>query len=139
MNNGTELSRERIQATERVIRPHIRRTPILEVDGADTQKQRTSFAAEAKRAGFEVTFEQTGEPQKPPAGQVFGVFQRVSSLPAANKLMWRLAASGFRYIDVVPAGASWLVVMPQVPVKSALSIARELAKVGFHIQFQPAK
>jgi len=30
-----ELSRERIQATERVIRPHIRRTPILEVDGAD--------------------------------------------------------------------------------------------------------
>lgn len=35
MNNGTELSRERIQATERVIRPYIRRTPILEVDGAD--------------------------------------------------------------------------------------------------------
>jgi threonine dehydratase len=35
MNNGNELSRERIQATERVIRPHIRRTPILEVDGAD--------------------------------------------------------------------------------------------------------
>ena len=30
-----ELSRERIQATERVIRPHIRRTPILKVDGAD--------------------------------------------------------------------------------------------------------
>jgi threonine dehydratase len=35
MNNGTELSSERIQATERVIRPYIRRTPILEVDGAD--------------------------------------------------------------------------------------------------------
>jgi len=35
MNNGTELSRERIQAVERVIRPYIRRTPILEVDGAD--------------------------------------------------------------------------------------------------------
>ena len=35
MNNGTEISRERIQATERVIRPHIRRTPILEVDAAD--------------------------------------------------------------------------------------------------------
>src|SRR5215204_4041374 len=35
MNNGTELSRERIQATERVIRPHIRHTPILEVNGAD--------------------------------------------------------------------------------------------------------
>jgi threonine dehydratase len=35
MNNGTELSREQIKASERVIRPHIRRTPILEVEGAD--------------------------------------------------------------------------------------------------------
>jgi len=35
MNNGTEITRERIQATERIIRPHIRRTPIIEVDGAD--------------------------------------------------------------------------------------------------------
>ena len=35
MNQITELSRERIQATERVIRPYIRRTPILEVDGSD--------------------------------------------------------------------------------------------------------
>lgn len=30
-----DITRERIQATERTIRPHIRRTPILEVDGAD--------------------------------------------------------------------------------------------------------
>ena len=29
------ISREQIQQTEKVIRPHIRRTPILEVDGAD--------------------------------------------------------------------------------------------------------
>ena len=35
MTQRGDLSRERIQATERVIRPHIRRTPILEVDGAD--------------------------------------------------------------------------------------------------------
>src|ERR1051325_3194217 len=35
MTSATELSRERIQATEHVIRPHIRRTPIVEVDGAD--------------------------------------------------------------------------------------------------------
>jgi len=35
MSNLSALSRERIQATERVIRPHIRRTPILEVDGAE--------------------------------------------------------------------------------------------------------
>lgn len=35
MTPATEITRERIQATERVIRPHIRRTPVLEVDGAD--------------------------------------------------------------------------------------------------------
>lgn len=29
------VSRERIQATERIIRPHIRRTPVMEVDGAE--------------------------------------------------------------------------------------------------------
>ena len=35
MNQTDELSRERIQATERAIRPYIRRTPILEVDGSE--------------------------------------------------------------------------------------------------------
>jgi threonine dehydratase len=35
MKEQTELSRDRIQATERVIRPHIRQTPILEVDGSE--------------------------------------------------------------------------------------------------------
>src|SRR5215467_9470866 len=35
MTQPSELSRERIQATEHIIRPHVRRTPILEVDGAD--------------------------------------------------------------------------------------------------------
>ena len=35
MSNLSAISRERIQKTENVIRPHIRRTPILEVDGAE--------------------------------------------------------------------------------------------------------
>lgn len=35
MKEQPVITRERIQATERIIRPHIRRTPILEVDGAD--------------------------------------------------------------------------------------------------------
>ena len=35
MNNTTKITREQIHATERVIRPHIRRTPILEVNGAE--------------------------------------------------------------------------------------------------------
>jgi threonine dehydratase len=32
---GSEITRERIAATEKLIRPHIRRTPVLAVDGAD--------------------------------------------------------------------------------------------------------
>ena len=32
---GSEITRERIVATEKLIRPHIRRTPVIEVDGAD--------------------------------------------------------------------------------------------------------
>jgi len=35
MNEPTDVSRERIQATEHVIRPYIRRTPIMEVEGAE--------------------------------------------------------------------------------------------------------
>src|SRR5215216_4917456 len=35
MSEATDVSRERIQAAERVIRPRIRRTPILEVDGSE--------------------------------------------------------------------------------------------------------
>jgi hypothetical protein len=108
----------------------------VEIDGADTQKQRVSFAAEAAKTGYAITFEQTAPPMAYQAGEVIGVFARLSTLSAANALMWKLARSDFRYIDVVPQGTRWLVVMPQVPVKSALSIAKEAAKAGFHIQFR---
>lgn len=110
----------------------------LEIDGADTQQQRTSFAAEAARAGFQVTYEQRGEPLQPPANEVVGVFASKTTLAAANALAWRLAPLGFRYVDIVPSGRRRLVVMPQVPVKNALSIAKEVAKAGFHIQFRHA-
>ena len=35
MLSHQEINRERIEATERLIRPHIRRTPAMDVDGAD--------------------------------------------------------------------------------------------------------
>lgn len=35
MNQRSEISRARIQETERIIRPYIRRTPIIEIDGSD--------------------------------------------------------------------------------------------------------
>jgi hypothetical protein len=110
----------------------------LEIDGADTQQQRTSFAAEAVKSGFQVTFEQRGEPLQPAANEVVGVFGSKTTLEAANALAWKLAGIGFRLIDVVPSGRRWLVVMPQVPVRNALPIAKEVAKAGFHIQFRPA-
>jgi hypothetical protein len=111
----------------------------LEIDGADTQKDRDSFAKEAVSGGFQVTFEQTGPPMQPPPGQVVGVFARKRTVADANALMWRLAAANFRYIDLVADGTTWLVVMPQVPVKHALSIAHEVATAGFHIAFRPDK
>jgi hypothetical protein len=107
------------------------------IDGADTQKQRSSFAGEASRAGFQVTFEQIAPPMAYQPGQVVGVFARKRTIGEANALMWRLASVGFRYIDVVPQGKVWAVVMPQVPVKHALSIAKEAASVGYRIQFRP--
>jgi hypothetical protein len=111
----------------------------LEIDGADTARQRASFSAEATKAGFHISFEQTGDPLNPPPGEVVGVLARKATVTAANALVWQLVDRGWQYVDIVYSAGKWLVVMPQVPVKSALSIARELAKVGFHIQFQPGK
>jgi len=109
------------------------------IDGADDQLTRNRFAAEASRAGYQVTFEQTAPAMRYQPGQVVGVFARKRTIGEANAMMWRLASVGFRYIDVVPWGKAWLVVMPQVPVKSALSIAKEAATVGYHIQFRPGE
>lgn len=108
----------------------------VEIDGADTTQQRTSFAAEAAKSGFQISFEQRGEPLQPPANEVVGVFASKQTLSAANTLAWKLATAGFRYIDIAPSGRRWLVVMPQVPVKSALSIAKEVARAGYRIQFR---
>ena len=107
----------------------------LEIDGADRGADRASFAAEAKKAGYQVTFEQTGPPLQPPKGQVVGTFGKLATVTAANALAQKLASIGFRYIDIVRVGARWAVVMPQVPVKHALSIAAEVHKAGFRITF----
>ena len=110
----------------------------VEIDGADRVADRSSFAAEARKAGFQVTFEQTGPPLHPPKGQVVGTFAKLPTLTAANTLALRIAGSGFLYIDIVKVGARWAVVMPQVPVKHALSIAAEVHGAGFRITFSPA-
>lgn len=108
----------------------------VEIDGADTSAVRVSFAAEAQKAGFPVTFEQTAPPLKRNPGYTYGVFGTFRSIAAANKLSWRLAAVNFRYIDIAYESGRWLVVMPAVPLKAALSIAAEVHRAGFHIAFQ---
>jgi hypothetical protein len=110
----------------------------VEIDGADTEKDRSSFAAEAAKSGFWITFEQRGDPLDPPRGQVYGVFVRRRTLAAANADAWALARAGYRYIELVRLHGTWAVVMPQVPLKQALSIAQEAARAGFHIQFTAA-
>ncbi len=109
----------------------------LEIDGADDTAGRASLAVEAAKAGFQVTFEQTAPPMRFKQGEVVGIFDRFATVTAANALMQRLASVNFRYIDLVYVERKWLVVMPQVPVKDALSIAAEVHKAGFHIAFQP--
>jgi hypothetical protein len=108
----------------------------LEIDGADTQRQRSSFSAEAAKAGYQVTFEQRGEPLQPDKNEVVGVLGSKTTVTAANAFASKLATAGFRYVDIVPSGRRWLVVMPQIPVRNALSIAKEVARAGFHVQFR---
>lgn len=108
----------------------------VEIDGADTQAQRSSFYKEAHKAGFPVTFEQTAPPLAYHANQVYGVFGSKKTLAGANALAWRLAEGSFIYIDIARTPTRWLVVMPQVPIKHALSIAHEAAAAGFHVQFR---
>ena len=109
----------------------------VEIDGADRGADRSSFANEAARAGFQVTFEQTLPPMAFKQGQVVGIFAAKRTLAEANALMQRLAPIGFRYIDIARSPTRWFVVMPQVPVKQALSIAREVSTAGFRITFRP--
>jgi hypothetical protein len=108
----------------------------LEIDGADTEQQRSSFSAEAAKAGFQVTFEQRGEPMQPGKNEVVGILGSKTTVTGANALARKLATANFRYIDIVPWGTRWLVVMPQVPVRDALSIAKEVATAGFRIHFR---
>ena len=108
----------------------------VEIDGADSQADRSSFAAEAQKAGFIVTFEQTAPPMEFRQGQVVGVFASKRTIGEANALMQRLARNGWLYIDIARSASRWLVVMPQVPVKHALPIAHDVATAGFHIAFR---
>ncbi len=61
----------------------------VEIDGADRQADRSSFAQEASKAGFPVTFEQIAPPMQYQQGQVVGVLGQMRTVAAANSLMMR--------------------------------------------------
>ena len=105
------------------------------INGADKQADRISFAAEAQKAGFPVTFDQLAPPLQRKPTYTYGILGTFGNITAANKLAWRLAAVDFRYIEITYLNGKWLVVMPAVPLKAALSIAAEAHKAGFHIAF----
>jgi hypothetical protein len=109
----------------------------VEIDGADTGGQRSSFAREAAGAGFPVTFEQIAPPFQYHAGQMVGVVGRFGSVTAANALLRRLSVKGFQYLDVVFMNGRWLVVVPQVPEKNVPSLTSEFRRAGFNVLFQP--
>lgn len=107
------------------------------IGGADRPSDRTSFFNEARDAGFHITFQQTTPPMQYQPKHVIGVLGSVRSIAKANALIWALSDRGFQFLDLARSARRWLVVMPQVPIKDALSIAREVATAGFHIQFRP--
>jgi hypothetical protein len=108
----------------------------VSIGGADRTADRSSFSAEARKAGFHITFQQTAPPMAFHQGQVVGVIASTRTVKQANALMWQLSDVGFQYIDLARSATRWLVVMPQVPIKHALSIAHEMATAGFQIQFR---
>lgn len=108
------------------------------IGGADTSAARQSFEAEAAKAGFWITFQQTAPVLQKNPGYTYGIFGTFRTITAANALAWRLAKVNFGYIDIAYLNGRWQVVMPAVPFKAALSIAAEVHKAGFHIAFQPA-
>jgi hypothetical protein len=108
----------------------------VSIGGANDSATRQSFSAEAAKAGFWITFQQTAPVLQKNPGFTYGVFGTFPTITAANALAWRLAKVGFGYIDIAYVNGHWQVVMPQVPIKNALSIAQEVHSAGFHIAFQ---
>lgn len=106
------------------------------INGADNTADRSSFALEAQKAGFPITFDQLAPPLQRKPGYTYGVFGTFRNIADANKLAGKLASFNFHYVEIAYVNGRWQVVMPAVPLKAALSIAAEANKAGFHVAFQ---
>jgi hypothetical protein len=107
------------------------------IGGADRPSDQASFYKEARGAGFHVTYQQSAPPMQYEPNSVVGVLGSFRTVAQANALMWKLSDRGFWFLDLARASNRWLVVVPHVPIKKALPLAKEVATAGFHIQFQP--
>ena len=116
MKEQSVITRERIQATERLIRPYIRRTPILEVDGAD-------FGLDAIKITFKLELFQHAGSFKP-RGAFTNMLTR--EVPAAGVV----AASGGNHGAAVAFSAMKLnkpakIFVPSVASKTKLNRIRQ--------------
>ena len=116
MNKPTELSHDQIQATERLIRPYLRRTPILEVNGAD-------FGLDSIKIIFKLELFQHAGSFKP-RGAFTNILTR--EVPAAGVV----AASGGNHGVAVAFAAMKLnkpatIFVPSVASKSKLDRIRD--------------
>jgi len=104
MDNSEAIGRNEIAATERLIRPHIRRTPVVEVEGAD-------FGLGARRLSFKLELIQHA-----------GSFKTRGAF--ANLLMREVAASGGNHGAAVAYAAMKRSVRAKIFVPSIASPAK---------------
>jgi hypothetical protein len=107
----------------------------VELDGVESAA-RTPFALEAKRAGYEVSFEQTAPPNAYRRGHVNAVFGTRATISAANLLERLVASHGFRYVDIAYMGPNeWRVTAPNIPVAVKRAFGAEAARVKLPVTF----
>ena len=128
MSEPTEVSRERIQATESLIRPHSRRTPILEVEGAE-------FGLNSIKIVFKLElFQHSG------SFKARGAFNKMLSLSPDDQERGVVAVSGGNHAQAVAYAASILgkkavIVMPQSTPQVYVDATRGY---GADIDLQPS-
>jgi threonine dehydratase len=114
---GAEIGRERIAATEALIRPYIRRTPVIDVDAAD-------FGLVLNRLTFKLDLLQHSGSFK-----ARGAFAKITSLSPTERAAGIVAVSGGNHgIAVADAagalGVAATVVMPESAPARSVAIAR---------------
>src|SRR5581483_5580593 len=107
----------------------------VENDAID-RAQRTAFANESGRNGFEVSWEQSTPPDVALPGYVVAVFGVRPTITAANALAQRAATAGFRYVDIAyDPGGRWRVLEPRIPIAAEAGFRAEVRSARLTVTF----